>query len=296
MKKLIKLSFILLFIGICGTVATASMTDVFSFETVNLEESNQIDGKNIREIDVKTTSTNINIVPTKGENIEVSFGGEVSKRLQDKYELLVDEKGERAEIEVRNKDIFFYIGIPVIRLTLDIAVPEKTYDKLVVSASSGDIALEQLEATNLIFHTSSGDMKVSNIMGENIKSEASSGTITMEDSEAHHLQFQASSGDVKLQNIRGDIQGVTSSGSIELLNEIISGNLQVEASSGNVNVEFTEAPQSVVFDFQGSSGKADIQLDGVTYQEKSENRMIGKIGNGEYEIKVRTSSGDFRLN
>jgi len=39
-----------------------------------------------------------------------------------------------------------------------------------------------------------------------------------------------------------------------------------------------------------------VDLEGVNYEEKSEDLIIGKIGDGEYELKVETSSGDFQLN
>lgn len=296
MSKLVKIALILLIIGISGTVATASVTDVFSFDTVKLEESNEVNGDKIKKIDVITSSTDINVVPTKNDEIKVNFSGEVSERLKDTYDLIVKEDGDQLTVEVVNENLYFYIGIPVIKLSLEIEVPEKEYENIVVTASSGDIELNGLQANELKFETSSGDMEIANLEGDTIKSVASSGTISMKNSSAKNFEFEASSGDVLLENIVGDVKALTSSGSINLDNDEISGNLFAEASSGDVNVAYNEKPTSLLINFEHSSGEEEINIDGVNYEERTDDRIIGKIGSGKYELKIKTSSGDFTLN
>lgn len=295
MKKLVKVALIMLLIGLCGSVATASMTDVFSFETVDVNKSEEIAGDKIKKINIKTSSVDIKVVPTKSEQIKVDFTGEVSKRLKDTYDLVVEKNGEIIEIEVTNEDLYFYIGIPVIRLDLVVEVPEKEYEELMVTASSGDIDLKGLQANDLYFKTSSGDMEITGIEGKTIRAEASSGSIKMMNATAEYSTYEASSGDITLKNNEGNMNIVTSSGTIEIDNEKLSGDIFAEASSGDVNVSFVEKPTSVAVEFRGSSGEGRIDLDGINFEENSENKIIGQIGNGEFEIKVNTSSGDFNL-
>jgi lia operon protein LiaG len=56
-----------------------------------------------------------------------------------------------------------------------------------------------------------------------------------------------------------------------------------------------EKPDSLSVDFKGGSGEGTVDLDGLSYEEKSEDEILGKIGSGKYMIKARTSSGDFEL-
>lgn len=296
MKKLMKAAIILILIGVSGTVVTASVTDVFSFETVKLIESKEIKGNHINSIQINTSSTDIKVVPSESKKIKVEFSGEVSKRLKDIYDLVIKENEGQVEIEVENKALFMYLGIPVMRLKLEVQVPKKEYKELIVRASSGDIQIKEVRGKELSFTTSSGDMDISNVTGVTISAEASSGKIVMKDTEATSLEYEASSGDISLENIRGDIDVITSSGKIELINEELSGNLVAEASSGDVKVSYKEMHDGLLIDFRASSGNGIVNLDGFSYEEKSENEIIGTKGNGKYMLNVRTSSGDFTLN
>lgn len=47
--------------------------------------------------------------------------------------------------------------------------------------------------------------------------------------------------------------------------------------------------------FEGNSGKADIDVEGLLYEDKSKNKAIGIKDDGENKIKVQTSSGDLKL-
>lgn len=295
MKKLLKVALIMLLIGLCGSVATASMTDVFSFETVDVNKSEEIAGDRIKKINIKTSSVDIKVVPGKSDQIKVNFSGKVSKRLKDTYDLVVEKSQDEVEIEVTSDDLYFYIGIPVIRLDLVVEVPEKEYEQMMVTASSGDINLQGLHVNDFQFNTSSGDMEITEIEGKVIRAEASSGSISMMNVLAENSTYEASSGDIILDNNEGNIKVVTSSGTIDINNEKLSGDVFAEASSGDVNVSFVEKPSSVIIEFHGSSGEGKVRLDGVNYEEKSENKIIGSIGSGEYKLKVNTSSGDFNL-
>ncbi|MFD2216722.1 MULTISPECIES: DUF4097 family beta strand repeat-containing protein [Metabacillus] len=296
MKKAVMFAFFLIVVGIAGSVVTAATTDVFSPEMKDILQEEEVKGTEIQQIEVGTSSTNIKMVPSKGDSIKVKLTGKVSEKLKDKYKLVVTEEGDKVNIDVKNQDLYFYVGFSFIELNLEIEVPEKEYQSLVVKSSSGDIDISQLKVEEFSTEASSGDITIDQIsVSKNSKMEASSGTIHAKNSSASVFNLGASSGDIIIQNIDGHVEAETSSGSIELNNKQVTGNINALASSGDVIVQFDESPKSLTVDFRGSSGDGVIELEGFSYEDKSENIINGKIGNGEYELKVRTSSGDFQL-
>ncbi|WP_121664356.1 DUF4097 family beta strand repeat-containing protein [Metabacillus litoralis] len=296
MKKAVLFAFFLIVVGIAGSVVTAATTDVFSLEMKDILQEEEVNGDEIQHIEVGTSSTNIKMVPSKGDSIKVKLTGKVSEKLKDKYKLVVTEEGDTVNIDVENQDLYFYVGFSFIELNLEIEVPEKEYQSLVVESSSGDIDISQLKVEEFRTEASSGDITIDQIsVSTNNKMEASSGTIHVKNSSASVFDLGASSGDIILQNVDGHVEAETSSGSIELNNKQVTGNINALASSGDVIVQFDESPKSLAVDFRGSSGEGVIELEGFSYEDKSENIINGKIGSGEYELKVRTSSGDFQL-
>ncbi|UHA60698.1 DUF4097 domain-containing protein [Metabacillus litoralis] len=296
MRKAVMFAFFLIVVGIAGSVVTAATTDVFSLEMKDILQEEEVKGTEIQQIEVGTSSTNIKMVPSKGDSIKVKLTGKVSEKLKDKYKLVVTEEGDTVNIDVENQDLYFYVGFSFIELNLEIEVPEKEYQSLVVESSSGDIDISQLKVEEFRTEASSGDITIDQIsVSTNNKMEASSGTIHVKNSSASVFDLGASSGDIILQNVDGHVEAETSSGSIELNNKQVTGNINALASSGDVIVQFDESPKSLAVDFTGSSGEGVIELEGFSYEDKSENIINGKIGSGEYELKVRTSSGDFQL-
>ena len=296
MRKAVMFAFFLIVVGVAGSVVTAATTDVFSLEMKDILQEEEVNGAEIQHIEVGTSSTNIKMVPSKGDSIKVKLTGKVSEKLKDKYKLVVTEEGDTVNIDVENQDLYFYVGFSFIELDLEIEVPEKEYQSLVIESSSGDIDISQLKVEEFRTEASSGDITIDQIsVSTNNKMEASSGTIHVKNSSASVFDLGASSGDIILQNFDGHVEAETSSGSIELNNKQVTGNINALASSGDVIVHFDESPKSLAVDFRGSSGEGVIELEGFSYEDKSENIINGKIGSGEYELKVRTSSGDFQL-
>jgi lia operon protein LiaG len=190
----------------------------------------------------------------------------------------------------------FHFGFVIMSLDLVIQVPEKEYESMILTSSSGDIRIKDVKAVEMETEISSGDIIVEGVtVASAYKLETSSGDIRVKDTKADTFDLHASSGDIILENLEGNINVETSSGDIEIENKAVNGNILAEASSGDVSITNQETPKSLSIDFKGSSGDGTVNLEGVSYEEKSEDTIIGKIGNGEYELKVRTTSGDFQL-
>ncbi|MDZ5474030.1 DUF4097 family beta strand repeat-containing protein [Bacillus sp. 31A1R] len=316
MKKFVLTLVVLFVIGVAGTLVTLNVSGGFSLEKYDVNDKVTVNNQNINDINIKLSSTDITVLPTSENEISVELKGKISKRLKNDLKLDVKEKGNTLDISLSGEDqIKFNIGVLIVETEVNVLLPEKIYESINVHTSSGEIAIEGLQSKDFIldvssgeiiaedlkaerimkFSATSGEIRTKNTTAEKIEFEASSGDFIVQDQNSKESTFIVSSGDMQLTDVTGNIQLEASSGSISISNKEVSGNITADITSGDVEVEFRNKPTSLAIDFHASSGDGVVNLDGVTYEENSENRIIGKIGTGEYSVRVNASSGDFVL-
>lgn len=316
MKKFVYLLIVLFVIGVTGTLLSVSASGGFSLDTYSVTDKEVIPAQDIQSLSVDLSSTDLTVIPTKDKEIKVELEGKISKKLKKKIELDVKESGKTLKVGLRNENqIQFNIGVLIVDTDVTIFLPEKLFDSITLTTSSGDITIQDLQGDGITLKASSGDIVAENSKAkETFKIDTSSGEITSKNNEAGRFEMSASSGDLlivdqkaieavletssgemNLENIIGDLSAEASSGDIFVANEEVRGNIHVETSSGDIKIDFTQKPTSLAFEYKGSSGEGTIGLEGVAYDEKTEHEILGKIGSGKYKLKANTNSGDFYL-
>lgn len=179
--------------------------------------------------------------------------------------------------------------------------------------SSADLRLERVGG-DVDLHGESGDLRASDISGR-FASDSSSGDIRMDGFRGESLSLRTSSGDGELSGVAADrVRVHTSSGDFQFLDadigeldaESSSGNIEldergsrlkrvtVEASSGDVEVRL---PRDAAFDAQAEQRSGDMEVgfsDGAARRRGDE--IAGyRRGNGGATIRVRTTSGNLRI-
>ncbi|MEI5909019.1 DUF4097 family beta strand repeat-containing protein [Bacillus spongiae] len=292
-----------------------ALKDLFSFKTVPFEEVATVEGENLRKIMIEGNSSDIDVIPGETDSIEIKLSGEISEKLVDSVSLKASRVNDTLMIEVKRKHSTFQFGVTIQSLSLEVQVPQRMYESLFIYTASGDISVHGIEAKDVECKASSGDIKLKSVnQPDYIKLSSSSGDILLADAKAKKLKLKSSSGsivtrkanwasstitsssgEIDVDSFTGQLRADSSSGDIQIYSESLSGDLDVESSSGSVNIEFLEEPQSVFLDYKASSGEGDVQLIGMDFEEKKESKIVGTKGEGQYSIKVRTSSGDFSL-
>lgn len=269
---------VLLFvIGVVGTLISVSASGGFSLETYAIRDQVVVSKKDISKIDIDISSSDLTVNPTPEDEITVELTGKISKKLKKKLQLNVQENGDALKISLKGEDqIKFNVGVLIVDTNVEVFLPQKIYDSIKIHNSSGDINIQEFKSKNTIFETSSGDIIATNLH-----------------SEEH--RFHSSSGEMKLSNVTGNIEAESSSGDMIIQFENATGNLDAKTSSGDVSVEYRDEPKSLAIDFKASSGDGNVTLDGVNFEERSENEILGVIGTGDFKVTVETSSGDFSL-
>jgi lia operon protein LiaG len=277
MKKTVLSLVVLFVIGVVGTLVSVSASGGFSLDTYDIGDKVVVENKDISHIEIDISSTDLSVLPTTDDEIIVGLKGKVSKKLKEKLELDVQESGKTLRIGLSGEDqIKLNIGVLIVDTSVEVLLPQKIYDSIKIDTSSGDIALENLKIKESMIEASSGDILINNFASPK-------------------SYFRTSSGEIELFNVTGDIKAEASSGDIFIEHLDVNGNINANTSSGDITIKYVETPTSLAIDFNGSSGEAEIMLDGINYEEKSEHAIRGKIGSGKFKVYAETSSGDFYL-
>lgn len=266
------------------------------FNKVTISEEQEIDFKKIKWISVQTYSADMEIIPNSGDKVSVSVSGEIRKKLKEQYRLNVNENGDKLEILYLRED--YNLGISFgsdKNVDLTVSLPEKVYSELMLSSVSGDIVAKGINAENLEIESSSGDVTVQDSQFEgNATIQSISGDVLLAQNEIDEFKIESSSGKVDLDDVTSrDGQIQTVSGKVMVTMQKAMNDLRIKSTSGDIDTSFEKAPESLTVNYKGTSGKPDIHLDGMVYENKDEHHVVGIIGNGENTLTVESTSGDF---
>lgn len=282
----------LLIIGVVGNYMWSGM------EWSEFKEEKSIASETVQELNIDSSSTNIEIVPTNGEDIEVLAQGKINKSALKKSALTVSQKGDKLDISFatdRNR-----IGISFMNtynLTIKVKLPEKLFKSVTVQSSSGNIEVSKVVSEKIAIETTSGNQSLNELTAQStMTSKTSSGNIKANDIQAETLDIMATSGNIEVEQLGcNDVILKASSGNIKFNDDRLESNFDITTTSGNTELNFQENPDSASLDFKGTSGNLEVLIDGMLFEEKTEKMALGIVGDGENEITVRTSSGNFSL-
>lgn len=288
-----------------------------TFNKVQLSKAEEVDAANIKQIKVKSSSADVKVTRYDGDDIMILLSGNVNKKVEKKFPLQIQQHDSILNIsfEMEENVVGFVIG-DVQGATLEVKVPIKIFDLLELTTSSGNITASDLTATNTKVESSSGDIQFDGLEGDllainntsgnqkvsNSKTSqvltlrSSSGNLEINDVITSSTDIKTSSGNIIVKESQSEEMKLrSSSGDITYDKTKLAGNIDCKTESGEVKVKVEEAPTSLKVDFVGDSGEAKIQLKDVLYEDKTDHSLIGVKGDEEFLIKVRTGSGDFRL-
>ena len=179
------------------------------------------------------------------------------------------------------------------------------------ATSSGEITLTDCKS-NVDVKTSIGDIDLTNITGGVKAKTGGSGNIKVMNI-GGAVEAQASIGDLHFNNVKGSVSAKTSgSGNITLNN--CQSQVSAITSIGNIRAEVTRHPRhqwtletsgsgeiiailipQISMDIDAQTNRGNISSAFFVQGAQSKNILKGKINGGGSLVKLRTSSGDIRL-
>lgn len=256
-------------------IITGGLTESYNNgeNTITIDDKKTFDIENIKEIEIITSSSDIDFIPVDSDELMIHLYGKVTNfGIISEPKMNAFKTNDTVNVEIKSGG---GVGFFNQELKLDVYIPKDYNKDLVVITSSGDTSIHDLSINNLTYKASSGDLFISSFASNNCKLKSSSGEITGKDFSGN-LDINSSSGDVTIgyNEFENNIEVKTSSGDVEItLLEDSEFYLKAKTSSGRITTEFPIAIK----------GSSDELLEGTIKSDKN-------------KIIVSTSSGDIEIN
>lgn len=174
-------------------------------------------------------------------------------------------------------------------------VIEGTHGNVDVGTGSGDVKLKNLTGA-VTLQTGSGDVRAREISGP-VKGGTGSGDVEIEETGVGDIALHTGSGNITARGVQGGFRGEAGSGNVTA-DGTQSGAWEIRTGSGNVTVHL---PSNAAFDadISTSSGSVDVGAPvEMTVQGRVgdvHKQIRGKVRGGGQLLRVRTGSGDIRI-
>ncbi|GIP35177.1 DUF4097 family beta strand repeat-containing protein [Paenibacillus sp. J2TS4] len=275
LKNVARTAAIVFALGLAGMVIMWMSGRVELFITV--DEKKTVDASSVSSIEVDSDSINVKFVPGDGNEVELHLFGEyIDRKFKDKFRLSTSASGNKLKVKAEATKKWGILIMGKSSPTLTIKVPEKLYEDVNIQLSSGNVEVDSLQANRLAIQTSSGNMRVNQFAGQRMKLRGKSGTIS-------------------IQEAQGEIDAALTSGNVKITNAALSDNITVETTSGDIQLNAHELPPSFKVDMRAGSGDVSAKVPNLTFQEKTENRILGEVGQGGPLLKLQATSGNVRI-
>ncbi|NQD69084.1 DUF4097 family beta strand repeat protein, partial [Bacillus haikouensis] len=182
----------------------------------------------IDKIELFLESGETEIIPTDDNELKVDIDG--------KGKLMLKEKGDTIEVEVKHK---WYQWIAFNRKSdVTVYVP-KEYDRnMEIELGSGEAVFnggspsEPMQLDELLVKMGSGDMELAHFETNVFRHNGSSGDFTVNHLKTKDGKVTLSSGDMEISNYEGPLSGGVSSGGLSIMMKKMAGDIDLDVSSG----------------------------------------------------------------
>lgn len=220
---------------------------------------------------ISSQFVDIKIFAEDRSDILVKYYGEMKSDVVPK--LNVNNIGKEVLIKLDNPNSNY--AVKESDVVLEIFVPIDYKKDISATTSSADIYMEDLIGDNISLYTTSGDIKTYEIEGNRIKLASTSGDIELEQS-IGRLNISATSGDVKIYATEDQ------------------GDININATSGNVSIKLEEESN---YKIKAKSISGDVKSNFYIPLELEVNsRLDFEMGDGKYRMDITTTSGDIKIN
>ena len=250
-----------------------------------------IDNMDIELLKLITSNENVEIVPTRGEQIVIIYYD------SDYHKYNVSEKNNSIYMEkerIKGRGWRFF-QINMFAPSVKIEVPEQIILAYDIKTSNSSIAMSNLTLNTSSFTTSNGKIDFKNIVSSsNISLKSSNGRINLDKIEADKLSIVTSNGAMNIERIEARIVDVkTSNGSIDI-DRAKAMELILRTSNGRITLDNIDARK---IDCKTSNSRINATIIGSASDYQRDIRTSnGKINIGAIEYGTRVLDQDKKTN
>lgn len=276
---------------------------------LNQDDSYSVPIAEIENISVSWVSGNVEIVPTKEDNIYVKESS--SRNLADDKKMVCAVNGSTLHIKFQENNMFFF-SFGFMHKSVHIEVPQKLFDalqNLSIDTTSADTSVTGISAKTFSVSSTSGKTSISSITADNGKFNSVSGEVTLNDvTAASNISSDTTSGNFKGEKIKcaaysgdsvsgqiyfeGETQDFdcdTTSGGIYLNSSTKVNAINCDTVSGDTTV-FLPKDSEFTAELSSVSGNLQCSFPGVNSGDEI------KVGSGSARYSFDSVSGGVNIN
>lgn len=280
-KKLMSCAVILTVLGLAFATAALALLD-FNFEKLSagspITQTYEIRDK-FHSLDIDGLSCNVTLAPSEDKTCRVVYSGEDV--------IFCTAEVENGSLKVKCTDDrkwYERLGISFRSSTVTIFLPGSSYDNLVITNASGDVAVQD----DFLFRKAgvravSGSVAFFASVENELSLETVSGDLLLSGSSAGNISLKTVSGNLKCESAKAAsfLSAKTTSGSISLSSsEFSSGEL--ESISGSITLSLTRAKDELL----ARSTSGSIRLIGCDAGVLSLESVSGSVSGSLLSDKV----------
>ena len=229
----------------------------------------------IKKIIVRTVNTDVDIIPAVIKDIDIDFYGNVRTNLAGGLpELRTFLEDGVLTIEIIYPRAINLGLINLSRLQLDIYLPGEYSGDIIVSTSSGDLDIKDMDPASFNFQSTSGGLFASSV-------------------EAGEIEIVSTSGAIVLIGSSGAMDINTVSGSLTASLKYLGDDLNAKTLSGDVTIDLP-GDSEFIFDLNSATGDISNAF-GAKFSFVDSGSMEGTVGEGAFKITVESTSGDINI-
>ncbi|UOQ84523.1 DUF4097 family beta strand repeat-containing protein [Gracilibacillus salinarum] len=281
MKRIVLIALILCITGVIGSAATYK----FAAAGSSVTQTEQVQGKDISNIEIDADNETIEIMPTSDTAITVELTGKTDKN--NEKQLVVEENNQTLFVKIKS-DRFRFLSFDFFDWdrTLTVHLPEKQYDRLMADVDNGYMEAAGLHIDEIDVETNNGKVDLQEMTAQSIQAESDNGKIFMKNVTADEVAVGTDNGRIELIEVEGTLQGNTSNGAISLKTSDIDRAIDFTTNNGSIKIETEKEPTNVVFETRTDNGRVSI------FEDADYDMMVGE---GENEIKLTTNNGSITV-
>lgn len=290
-----------LVLGFAFVIGAFAMVD-FDFDRLSVSsEQTEV----IKEVEL---SDDANIV-IESDTDEIVVGKSDDDKAHLKYyesnekKYIFSDENNTLSLKIDRKSFkmhFVFFGFNFEEHGIELLLPEKEYNEIMLNATTGSISVQGgITTKDISAEVTTGYIELCGAVAENVDLKATTGSINCEQVTCTTFDSECSTGSVNAEEITADsVTAKATTGGVSL-SDVVAKKIYGECSTGDVEVFDIESEDITL---KATTGDVEGNIIGemkdftiVSDTSTGDNNLPSDLSGGKYKLDVKTTTGDIEI-
>ena len=263
--------------------------------------SKTLDMTNVKRVELKVDAARVEITPVEGNTATVTVE---TFNLTTNRTLKADVSGDTARIESK----YVYDNITSIsginRTRVYIKLPQKQYDKVLVTLNAGDLTIQDTACDELELSLNAGNTTIKNATADKITISCDAGNVDVKTASVTDMEIDVDAGNVDLRDVKGKTLNVSvNAGNASMTDDsLFTDKIDGKVDMGNIDLKLSK-DIGFTLNYESDMGSFLNRFDGKVSMISSgngSNDFISRKGTLEYldgacDINLKINMGNITI-